>query len=228
MDRTVTRQVTGGRDAATAPAGHSDHAGGPGVRRSAAGPGRGGFLPGARRAATVLAAKTIRPDYISGDSFRHLVITDDKVTALAKTADEAARAAGPSARRADLGYACVGPGFIDTHIHALQAAADVAPGQPARRGHHGGPAGGGARGGRSAARPASGPSPAATGMSPSCARAACRPGRSWTRWAFPGRSCCGGEAISPCSTRGPSRCWGRRASRRADAAETGHDSRRRR
>ena len=82
-------------------------------------------MPAARRAATVLAAKTIRPDYVSGDSFRFLVITDGKVTALAKTADEAARAAGPSARRADLGGACVGPGFIDTHIHALQAAADA-------------------------------------------------------------------------------------------------------
>ena len=82
-------------------------------------------MPAARRAATVLAAKTIRPDYVSGDSFRYLVITDGKVTALAKTADAAARAAGPSARRADLGDACVGPGFIDTHIHALQAAADV-------------------------------------------------------------------------------------------------------
>jgi predicted amidohydrolase YtcJ len=82
-------------------------------------------LPGVRRPATVLAAKTIRPDYVSGDSFRFLVITAGKVTALAKTADEAARAAGPSARWADLADACVAPGFIDTHLHALQAAADV-------------------------------------------------------------------------------------------------------
>ena len=78
-----------------------------------------------RPAATVLAAKTIRPDYVSGDSFRYLVITGGKVAALAKAADEAARLAGPSARQIDLGDACVGPGFIDTHIHALQAAADA-------------------------------------------------------------------------------------------------------
>ena len=82
-------------------------------------------MTGVRRPATVLAAKTIRPDYVSGDSFRFLVITDGTVTALAKTADEAGRAAGPSARWADLGDACVAPGFIDTHIHALQAAADI-------------------------------------------------------------------------------------------------------
>jgi predicted amidohydrolase YtcJ len=37
----------------------------------------------------------------------------------------AARAAGPSARWVDLGDACVAPGFVDTHIHALQAAADA-------------------------------------------------------------------------------------------------------
>jgi hypothetical protein len=43
----------------------------------------------------VLAAKTIRPDYVSGVSFRYLVITGGKVTAHAKTADGAA---GPSAR----------------------------------------------------------------------------------------------------------------------------------
>jgi predicted amidohydrolase YtcJ len=78
-----------------------------------------------RPVATVLAARNIRPDYVSGDSFRYLVITGGKVAALAKTAAEAARRAGPSARHADLGDACVGPGFIDTHIHALQAAADV-------------------------------------------------------------------------------------------------------
>jgi predicted amidohydrolase YtcJ len=75
--------------------------------------------------ATVLAARTIRPDYVSGDSFRYLVITGGRVAAAAKTADEAARLAGPSARQIDLGDACVGPGFIDTHIHALQAAADA-------------------------------------------------------------------------------------------------------
>ena len=78
-----------------------------------------------RPVATVLAAKTIWPDYVSGDSFRYLVITGGKVAGLAKEADEAARLAGPGARHADLGDACVGPGFIDTHIHALQAAADA-------------------------------------------------------------------------------------------------------
>ena len=78
-----------------------------------------------RRPATVLAAKTVRPDYVSGDSFRFLVITGGKVAGLAKAAEAAARLAGPSARQIDLGDACVGPGFIDTHIHALQAAADA-------------------------------------------------------------------------------------------------------
>ncbi len=48
-----------------------------------------------------------------------------KVVALTRTAAEAADAAGPAALRVDLGPACVGPGLIDTHIHALQAAADV-------------------------------------------------------------------------------------------------------
>ncbi len=78
-----------------------------------------------RPVATVVAARTIRPDYVSGDSFRYLVISGGKVAALAKTADEAVRRAGRSPRRIDLGDACVGPGFIDTHIHALQAAADA-------------------------------------------------------------------------------------------------------
>src|ERR1700735_63819 len=105
--------------------GHSDHAEvlRPAERSRPCG-GRV-LLASERPVATVLAAKNIRPDYISGDSFRYLVITGGKVAALAKTADEAARRAGPSARHADLGDACVGPGFIDTHIHALQAAADV-------------------------------------------------------------------------------------------------------
>ena len=37
------------------------------------------------------------------------------------------RRARPGLRHAhtDLGDVCVGPGFIDTHIHALQAAADA-------------------------------------------------------------------------------------------------------
>jgi predicted amidohydrolase YtcJ len=77
------------------------------------------------QSATVLAARTVRPDWVSGVTFRLLVMAGGKVTALAKTADEAARAAGPAAHWADLGDACVGPGFIDTHIHALQAAADA-------------------------------------------------------------------------------------------------------
>jgi predicted amidohydrolase YtcJ len=78
-----------------------------------------------RPAVTVLAARKIWPEYLSGESFRFLVMTDGQVTALAQTAADAARAAGPSAAWVDLGAACVGPGFIDTHIHALQAAADV-------------------------------------------------------------------------------------------------------
>jgi predicted amidohydrolase YtcJ len=78
-----------------------------------------------RSAATVLAARTVRPGYSSGESFRFIAIAAGKVVGLAHTADEAAHLAGRSATWADLGDACVGPGFIDTHIHALQAAADV-------------------------------------------------------------------------------------------------------
>jgi predicted amidohydrolase YtcJ len=78
-----------------------------------------------RPGATVLAAETIRPEYRSGESYRFIVIADGKVTALADTAEHAARAAGSPAFWVDLGSACVGPGFIDTHIHAVQAAADV-------------------------------------------------------------------------------------------------------
>jgi len=73
----------------------------------------------------VLTAATIRPDYRSGQSYRHVVISGGKIRALARTAAEAAQAAGPSAFWADLGSACVGPGFIDTHIHAVAAAADA-------------------------------------------------------------------------------------------------------
>ena len=47
------------------------------------------------------------------------------VKALANTREEAARAAGPMACWVDLGSACAGPGFIDTHVHAIQAAADA-------------------------------------------------------------------------------------------------------
>jgi predicted amidohydrolase YtcJ len=82
-------------------------------------------LVSGRPGATVLAAKTIRPEYRSGESYRFIVIADGKVTALADTAEQAARAAGSPAFWVDLGSACVGPGFIDTHIHAVQAAADV-------------------------------------------------------------------------------------------------------
>jgi predicted amidohydrolase YtcJ len=78
-----------------------------------------------RPGATVLAAQTIRPDYRSGESFRFIVIADGKVAALADTAEQAAQAAGTPAFWVELGSACVGPGFIDTHIHAGQAAADV-------------------------------------------------------------------------------------------------------
>jgi predicted amidohydrolase YtcJ len=76
-------------------------------------------------AATVLTARKIRPDYRSGASFRHIVIVNGAVKALANTREEAARAAGPMACWVDLGSACAGPGFIDTHIHAIQAAADA-------------------------------------------------------------------------------------------------------
>src|ERR1700683_556231 len=124
MGRTVTRQVTGGWDAAAAPGRGERSCGGARARLSAARPEKEGLLTSVRRPAPVLAAKPVRPDYVSGDSFRFLVISDGKVMALAKTADEAGRAAGPSARWPDLGDACGGPGVIDTHIHALQAAAD--------------------------------------------------------------------------------------------------------
>ena len=73
----------------------------------------------------MLTAAAIRPDYRSGRSYRHIVISGGQVRALTDTAAQAARAAGPSASWVDLGPACVGPGFIDTHVHALQAAADV-------------------------------------------------------------------------------------------------------
>ena len=75
--------------------------------------------------ATVLTAGKIRPDYRSGTSFRHIVIVNGTVKALSNTWDEAVRAAGPMARWVDLGSACAGPGFIDTHVHATQAAADA-------------------------------------------------------------------------------------------------------
>jgi predicted amidohydrolase YtcJ len=73
----------------------------------------------------VLTAAAIRPDYRSGRSYRHIVISGGQVRALADTPAQAARAAGPRACWVDLGSAWVGPGFIDTHIHSLQAAADV-------------------------------------------------------------------------------------------------------
>ena len=81
----------------------------------------------------ILTAAAIRPGYQSGQKpFRHIVISGGKVVALAHTATQAARAAqaapgagGSPALRVDLGPACIGPGLIDTHIHALQAAADV-------------------------------------------------------------------------------------------------------
>lgn len=86
---------------------------------------RGGEeLTAERSTATVLTAKAIWPDYRSGKSFRHIIIADGRVSALADTRAEAARAAG-SPSGVDLGSACVGPGFIDTHIHAIQAAADA-------------------------------------------------------------------------------------------------------
>jgi predicted amidohydrolase YtcJ len=77
------------------------------------------------RTSTVLTARKIRPDYRSGACFRHIVIVNGVVKALADTQEEAARAAGPTACWVDLGSACAGPGFIDTHVHAIQAAADA-------------------------------------------------------------------------------------------------------
>jgi predicted amidohydrolase YtcJ len=74
---------------------------------------------------TVVTARKIWPDYRSGACFRHLVIAGGVVKALANTREEAARAAGPAARWVDLGSACAGPGFIDTHIHAIAAAEDA-------------------------------------------------------------------------------------------------------
>ena len=82
-------------------------------------------LPDEVTRATVLTARAIRPDYRSGESFRHVVIAGGQVRALARDAAEAAAAAGPAAAWVDLGSAWVGPGFIDTHVHAVQAAADV-------------------------------------------------------------------------------------------------------
>ena len=80
-----------------------------------------------RPATTILTAASIRPGYQPGQKpFRHIVISGGKVVALTHTAAEATQAArGSSASWVDLGPACIGPGLIDTHIHALQAAADV-------------------------------------------------------------------------------------------------------
>ncbi|HUA29370.1 MAG TPA: amidohydrolase family protein [Streptosporangiaceae bacterium] len=78
----------------------------------------------------VLTAAAIRPGYRSRQTpFRHIVISGGKIVALTHTAAEAVDAAkalpGSPPLRVDLGPACIGPGLIDTHIHALQAAADV-------------------------------------------------------------------------------------------------------
>jgi predicted amidohydrolase YtcJ len=78
-----------------------------------------------RPGAVVLTARKIRAEYRSGRSFRHIVISGGKVTGLADTEAEAAELAGAYPFWIDLGSACAGPGFIDTHIHAMQAAADV-------------------------------------------------------------------------------------------------------
>ena len=168
-----------------------------------------------RPVATVLAAKNIRPDYVSGDSFRYLVITGGKVAALAKTADEAARHAGPSARHADLGDACVGPGFIDTHIHALQAAADVRLVSLREATTLDGLL--------SAVREAGLGRTAddVDGDRPQLARVMAtrgppaNHGPTSTRSAFPGRSWCGAAATSPSRTPARSHCWGRRHCRAA-------------
>ena len=76
-------------------------------------------------AAIVLTARKVWPGYQTGRFYRHVVIRGGQVAGLADTPGEAAEIAGGAAFRLNLGSACIGPGFIDTHIHALQAAADV-------------------------------------------------------------------------------------------------------
>jgi hypothetical protein len=73
----------------------------------------------------VLTARKVWPDYRTGRFYRHVVIRSGQVAGLADTPGEAAQIAGTPSFWINLGQACIGPGFIDTHIHALQAAADV-------------------------------------------------------------------------------------------------------
>lgn len=143
----------------------------------------------------MLTAAAIRPDYRSGRSYRHIVISGGQVRALTDTAAQAARAAGPSASWVDLGPACVGPGFIDTHVHALQAAADVRL-VSLRQAATLGDLLAAVREG--ALRRAAGEWTVSgrNWHESSCARAGCRPGPSLTRSVPPGRSCCAGGVIS--------------------------------
>src|SRR5580693_9589138 len=78
-----------------------------------------------RPAAIVLTARKVWPGYQTGRFYRHVVIRGGQVAGLADTPGEASEIAGGAAFRLNLESACIGPGFIDTHIHALQAAADV-------------------------------------------------------------------------------------------------------
>src|SRR5580692_8769772 len=73
-----------------------------------------------RPAAIVLTACKVWPGYQTGRFYRHVVIRGGQVAGLADTPGEASEIAGGAAFRLNLGSAC-----IDTHIHALQAAADV-------------------------------------------------------------------------------------------------------
>jgi hypothetical protein len=76
-------------------------------------------------AAIVLTARKVWPGYHTGRFYRHVVIRGGQVAGLADTPGRAAEIAGTAAFWINLESACIGPGFIDTHIHALQAAADV-------------------------------------------------------------------------------------------------------
>jgi predicted amidohydrolase YtcJ len=78
-----------------------------------------------RPAAIVLTARKVWPGYQTGRFYRHVVIRGGQVAGLADTPGEASEIAGTPSFWINLGPGCVGPGFIDTHIHALQAAADV-------------------------------------------------------------------------------------------------------
>jgi hypothetical protein len=78
-----------------------------------------------RPAAIVLTARKVWPGYQTGRFYRHVVIRGGQVAGLADTPGRAAEIAGTPSFWINLESACIGPGFIDTHIHAVAAAADV-------------------------------------------------------------------------------------------------------